>query len=43
MAGAAEPETEVKDLVFDNLKLHVLKDVIFYGLVSQQSFAAEKA
>ena len=37
------PTTDIKELVFDNLRLHMAFDVIYYGLITQSSFAEDKA
>ena len=34
---------EKKDLVFDKLKLHVMFDTIYFGLVTLEAFADDKA
>ena len=36
-------ETMQKDLLFDGLQLHMQFDVIYYGIITQQSFPPEKA
>ena len=39
----ARPKTQVTPLIFDNLKLHIMFDTIYYGLISSNEFAEEKA
>jgi hypothetical protein len=39
---ALRPEHESKDLVFDNMKLLIHYDVIYYGLVHSPNFAEDK-
>lgn len=39
----ARPPTQVKQLVFDNIKIHLMYDVIYYGLITTDAFAEDKA
>ena len=39
----ARPVHQVKELIFDNLRLHLHFDTIYYGLISVQSFPEDKA
>jgi hypothetical protein len=37
------PEHQSKDLIFDNMKMTVHYDIIFYGLVHSPNFGEDKA
>ena len=39
----SRPSFDTKELIFDNLKLHLHYDVIFFGLITKQSFGNDKA
>lgn len=43
MSNGERPEHQVKDLQFNNMKLHLHYDTIYYGLVSNDQFTEEKA
>lgn len=39
----SRPKFQSKDLIFDNLKLHLHHDVIYFGMVTLQSYNEDKA
>ena len=41
--SSERPEQEVKDLLFDNMKLFLHFDTVYYGIISQDTFDEAKA